>query len=130
LIIVISLWDGFHLMHWSASNRAIAYIKRRSFLPSQEFQPSLGAMRFAQIAAQIVIQTGLAAKLLPANPLSHKAKAAVAHIAYALAVSFYYRGRNRHQRTKWRSLSRAADPTEINTGTESSQIYLCLNLIC
>jgi hypothetical protein len=57
-------------------------------------------MRFAQIAAQVVIQAGFATKLLPTESLSHKAKATVAHIAAALAVSFCYRGRNRHQHTK------------------------------
>jgi len=57
-------------------------------------------MRFAQIAAQVVIQAGFATKLLPTESLSHKAKATVAHIAAALAISFCYRGRNRHQHTK------------------------------
>jgi hypothetical protein len=44
-------------------------------------------MRFARRAAQIVIQAGFAAKLFPPKSVSYKAKAAIAHVASALANS-------------------------------------------
>jgi len=58
--------------------------ERASFL---ELQPAPGAMRFARRAAQIVIQAGFAAKLLPPKSASDKAKATIAHVASAFANS-------------------------------------------
>jgi hypothetical protein len=59
-----------------------------SFLASQKLQPAPGAMRFARRAAQIVIQAGFAAKLLPPKSASDKAKATIAHVASAFAILF------------------------------------------
>jgi hypothetical protein len=61
--------------------------ERASFLASQKLQPAPGAMRFARRAAQIVIQAGFAAKLLPPKSASDKAKATIAHVASAFANS-------------------------------------------
>ena len=58
--------------------------ERASFL---ELQPAPGAMRFARRPAQIVIQAGFAAKLLPPKSASDKAKATIAHVASAFANS-------------------------------------------
>jgi len=61
--------------------------ERASFLASQKLQPAPGAMRFARRPAQIVIQAGFAAKLLPPKSASDKAKATIAHVASAFANS-------------------------------------------
>ena len=61
--------------------------KRTSFLASQKLQPTPGAMRFARRVAQIAIQAGFAAKLLPSKSVSDKAKATIAHVTSAFANS-------------------------------------------
>ena len=54
---------------------------QRSFLASQKIQPVPGAMRFAHCVAQIAVQAGFAAELLPPKAVAHKAKATIAHVA-------------------------------------------------
>jgi hypothetical protein len=42
-------------------------------------------MRFAHCVAQIAVQAGFAAELLPPKAVAHKAKATIAHVASAFA---------------------------------------------
>jgi len=67
--------------------RCTRLTERASFLASQKLQPTPGAICFGRRAAQIIIQAGFAAELLPSKSVPHEAKAAIAHVASALANS-------------------------------------------
>jgi hypothetical protein len=61
--------------------------ERASFLASQNLWPAPGAICFVRRAAQIIIQASFAAEPLPSKSVPHEAKAAIAHVASALANS-------------------------------------------
>ena len=66
--------------HFAIPKYASHFPLQRSFLASQKIQPVPGAMRFAHCVAQIAVQAGFAAELLPPKAVAYKAKATIAHV--------------------------------------------------